>query len=114
MEIKDKEVKIYSNLESKNEKNYIGIELSNGKIICGGTKYLALIEHSRSRYLIKKSKCYGSYIKQIIELNAEEYLIAVGRIIFFGKYHFQYFSRLVLIQFLKFQLILLQLLGKKK
>ena len=88
LEIKDKEVKIYSNLESENQKNFIGIELSKGKIICGGTKYLTLIEHSRSRYLIKNIKCFNSFIKHIIELNAEEFLFTVGRSLIFKNINY--------------------------
>ena len=76
LKIKDKKIELYKKIETKDEFNFVGIEISNKKIICGGNN-LSIIEPSYLlKYSLKKSKDIGP-ISNIVELDFWSFLIAL-------------------------------------
>ena len=76
LQIKDEKLEIYKKIESKEDKNFVGIELSNKKIICGGDQYLTIIEPSFIfKYSIAKTIDLEGFISNVVELNKDSYLV---------------------------------------
>lgn len=44
LNVNENNISLYEKLETKNTTNFVGIELNNDKIICGGKEYLSIIE----------------------------------------------------------------------
>ena len=77
LKIKDKKIELYKKIETKDEFNFVGIEISNKKIICGGNNNLSIIEPSYLlKYSLKKSKDIGP-TSNIVELDFWSFLIAL-------------------------------------
>ena len=75
LKIKDKNIELYKKIGTNDTFNFIGIEIINKKIICGGY-YLSIIQPSYFfRYSLQKSKYYGM-INNIIELDYSSFLIS--------------------------------------
>ena len=74
---------------TKEERNFVGIELLNNKLITGGNKYLSIIEYSlRSGYQLINSLYLNSFISNIVELNSKLFLIGqshISRIVVFSS-----------------------------
>ena len=71
------EIKIEQKINTKEKRNFVGIELTNNKLIFGGSKYLSIIDYSffRSGYQLYNSLNLGSFISNIVELNSDCFLI---------------------------------------
>ena len=79
LEVKNEKLEIYKKIESKEERNFVGIELSNKNIICGGNQYLSIIEPSYFfRYSLKQSVDLGTFITNIVELDENSFLVGLG------------------------------------
>ena len=80
---------LYKKVETKDERNFVGIEISNKNIICGGNQYLSIIETSFfSRYSLEKSIDLKGFISNIVDINPDCYLIGQNyerKIIIFSK-----------------------------
>lgn len=63
-------------IKTNEEKNFVGIELLNKKLIIGGDNYLSVIENSLSSgYRLANSLDLKSFISNIVELNSKLFLI---------------------------------------
>ena len=75
-DFKEKQVVLYSKIETQNKTNFVGIEVSNNKIICGGTHYLIIIESTLLSWYSKNySKDLFGFLSNLVELNSELYLV---------------------------------------
>ena len=75
-----KQNKVYQKISTPNEVNFIGIELNDEKIICGGTQYLCIIEESfLFGYTLTCSIDLKSFINNLVELNSDLYLIGLSQ-----------------------------------
>ena len=76
LQIKDGKLEIFKKVESKENQNFVGIELSNNKIICGGDQYLTIIEPSfLFKYSIAKTIDLEGFISNVVELNEVSFLV---------------------------------------
>lgn len=79
LEVRNEKLEIYKKIESKEESNFVGIELSNKNIICGGNQYLSIIEPSYFfRYSLKQSMDLGTFISNIVELDENSFLVGLS------------------------------------
>ena len=63
-------------IKTKEEENFVGIELTNKKLIFGGYTYLSIIgSFLWNGYQLDKSLYSGSFISNIVELNSNLFLI---------------------------------------
>ena len=76
MKIKDGNLEIYKKIETKEDKNFVVIEISNKSIICGGNQYLSIIESSFFfGYSLNKTIDLKSFISNIVELDSNSFLV---------------------------------------
>ena len=81
LEVKDEKLEIYKKIETLEERNFVVTELANKNIICGGYKYLSIIEPSFwSKYSLKKSIELNNFICNIVELDNNSYLLGLSHI----------------------------------
>ena len=89
VEFVDKKPQLYKKIETKDEGNFVGIEISNKNIICGGDQYLSIIETSFFfRYSLEKSIDLKGFISNIVDINQDCYLVGQShdrKIIIFSK-----------------------------
>ena len=89
VEFVDKKPQLYKKVETKDEGNFVGIEISNKNIICGGDQYLSVIETSFFfRYSLEKSIDLKGFISNIVDINQDCYLVGQShdrKIIIFSK-----------------------------
>ena len=79
LEVKNEKLEVYKKIESKEESNFVGIELSNKNIICGGNQYLSIIEPSYFfRYSLKQSIDLGTFISNIVELDENSFFVGLS------------------------------------
>ena len=80
LHINKDEIELYQKISTPNEVNFIGIELNDEKIICGGTQYLCIIEESfLFGYTLTCSIDLKSFINNLVELNSDLYLIGLSQ-----------------------------------
>ena len=76
LEYKDNEIKLYKKIETKEERNFVGIQISNNHIICGGNTYLSIIEPSFfSKYSLKDTMDLKGFISNIVDLDSNHFLV---------------------------------------
>ena len=89
VEFVDKNPQLYKKVETKDKGNFVGIEISNKNIICGGDQYLSIIETSFFfRYSLEKSIDLKGFISNIVDINQNCYLVGQShdrKIIIFSK-----------------------------
>ena len=70
-------LQLIQNIETKNENyNFVGIEISNKDIICGGNQYLSIIGPSIFiLYWVKNSINLKGFISNIVELDSYTFLV---------------------------------------
>ena len=78
VEINDNKLEIHKKIETREESNFVGIEISNKKIICGGDNFLSIIEPSIfDKYSLKGTIHLGSFISNIVEINKNCFLVGL-------------------------------------
>ena len=76
LEYIDNEIKLYKTIETKEERNFVGIQISNKNIICGGDTYLSIIEPSFFfKYSLKDTIDLKGFISNIVELDSNHFLV---------------------------------------
>ena len=89
VEFEGQKPQLYTKIETKDNRNIIGIEISNNDIICGGNQYLSIIKTSfLSKYSLEKTIDLKGIIVNIVDINKDCYLVGQGgykRIIIFSK-----------------------------
>mgnify|MGYP002624551294 CR=1 FL=1 len=89
LEFKGQNPQLYKKIETNESNNFVGIEISNSNIICGGSEYLSIIKESFwSKYSLEKTMDLKGFISNIIDLNEDCYLIGQAhnkRIIILSK-----------------------------
>ena len=80
----DGKLDILESVETEEEKNFVITELENENIICGGNKYLSIIELKFSffkyKYSLQKTIDLNSFISNIIELDKDNYLVGLSHL----------------------------------
>lgn len=78
-EVKERKVQLYKKIQTYDEDNFIGIELENKSIACGGLhKYLSIIEPSLvNKYELKKSILLDHDPVSMVELDESSFLVGV-------------------------------------
>ena len=78
-EVKERKVQLYKTIETFDADNFIGIELENKSIICGGlNKYLSVIEPSLvNKYELKKSILLDDNPVSMVELDKYSFLVGL-------------------------------------
>ena len=70
---------LYTNIETKEDKNFVGIEISNKFIICGGYQYLSIIGNSNPfGYELKQTIDLKGSISNVVELDSYSFLVGQG------------------------------------
>ena len=81
LKIDKKQILVDKIIETNDERNFVGVELSNEKIIVGGNIYLSIIEDTFwYGYQLQNSIPLNSFISNIIELNSEQFLIGQSHV----------------------------------
>ena len=76
LELKDDTISLIESIETKDERNFVGIGLCNNNIICGGIQYLSIIGKSLLfGYSMKESKNLEGFISCIVEIDSESFLV---------------------------------------
>ena len=89
VEFEEQKPQLYKKVETKDESNFVGIEISNNNIICGGGQYLSIIEKSFFfKYSLEKSIDLKGFISNIVDISPDCYLVGQShekKIIIFSK-----------------------------
>ena len=75
LSIKDNNVSLHQKFETKNITNFVGIELNDNKIVCGGKQYLSIMNHNLLGYSLTKTIDLHGFISNLVELNSNLFLI---------------------------------------
>ena len=80
LKILNKDILIDKVIETKEERNFVAIELLNKKLIIGGKNYLSIIENSfMSGYQLINSLYLNTSVSNIVELNSKLFLIGLDK-----------------------------------
>jgi hypothetical protein len=76
---KENDVELYEKFETKNITNFVGLELNNNLIICGGKQYLSIIKPDFffGYSLINSIDLHG-FISNLVELNSNLFLVGLS------------------------------------
>ena len=89
VEFAEQKPQLYKEVETKDKRNFVGIEISNNNIICGGGQYLSIISKSYFfKYSLEKSIDLEGFISNIVDISPDCYLVGQShdkKIIIFSK-----------------------------
>ena len=89
VEFEGQKPQLYKKIETKENRNFVGIEISNNDIICGGRQYLSIIKTSfLFKYSLEKTIDLEGFISNIVDIDKDCYLIGQAndkKIIIFSK-----------------------------
>ena len=93
LELKNDNVSLYKSIETKDERNFVGIGLSNKNIVCGGNRYLSIIGKGLlTGYKMINSLDLEGFISNVVEIDSESFLVGQSnsrRIIVFNNKNFK-------------------------
>ena len=70
VEFAEQKPQLYKEVETKDKRNFVGIEISNNNIICGGDQYLSIISKSYFfKYSLEKSIDLEGFISNIVDIS---------------------------------------------
>ena len=89
LKLNDNKINLEANIETADERNFVGSGINNKKIICGGLRFLSILERSYFfGFSMNQSIDLGGFISNVIEIDSKSFLVGQSnkkRIIIFSK-----------------------------
>ena len=93
LELNDYKITLYKKIETKDEKNFVGIGINTKYIICGGDQYLSILGKSIIfGYKMMKFLDLEGFISNIVEIDSKSFLVGQShnkRIIIFSNENYK-------------------------